>query len=88
MSIAGQILAEGILQTTDRHAIALTGSSAHTRVVDGYVELCGTKTAPAVLVVDYIQSWLGAELNCEIWDGAIVMRHHPDLMQFFDPDTN
>ena len=86
--IAGQILVAGILLTTDRDTIAISGVPANTQAIPGYVEVCGTKTTPDSMEVDDAPRWLDSELHCETWDAAIQMRHHPELRRFFDPDMD
>lgn len=84
VQIAGQVLVEGILLTTDRDVLIITGHLEHTQPADGYVEIHGRKMGLDLLAID--SRWhLASELNCEIWNAAIVLRHHPEVSFMFDP---
>jgi hypothetical protein len=86
VQIAGQLSQDGVLQATDGQTVALSAGpvSQDLRARPGFVELVGKKDPSGALIVEEIRS-IAESLDCDVWNGAIEMRHHPELKQFFDP---
>ena len=86
VQIAGQLSQDNVLLATDNQWIGLCAgpTSPDLRARPGFVELVGKKDGAGTVVVDEVRT-LGDSIDCDVWNGAIEMRHHPELKQFFDP---
>eukprot|EP00746_Dinoflagellata_sp_MGD_P064692 gnl/MRDRNA2_/MRDRNA2_269896_c0_seq1.p1 gnl/MRDRNA2_/MRDRNA2_269896_c0~~gnl/MRDRNA2_/MRDRNA2_269896_c0_seq1.p1 ORF type:complete len:150 (+),score=22.03 gnl/MRDRNA2_/MRDRNA2_269896_c0_seq1:29-451(+) len=89
VQIAGQLFKDDMLNTTDGVSLRVHAAVCSVTLIawPGYVELVGKKASGENghdLLVHEVRI-LQDTLDLEIWNGAIEMRHHPELKQFYDP---